>query len=36
VLVAVLFLMRRRRRIAERTVDVLSRHEVRLGDEKKS
>ena len=33
VLVAVLFLMRRRRRIAERTVDVLSRHEVRLGDD---
>ncbi len=37
VLIATLFLLRRRRRIAERTVDVLSRHEVRLGDsEKKS
>ncbi len=30
-LVAALFLMRRRRRIAERTVDVLSRHELKLG-----
>ena len=31
VLIAALFLMRRRRRIAERTVDVLSRHEITLG-----
>lgn len=31
VLIAALFLMRRRRRIAERTVDVLSRHEIALG-----
>jgi membrane protein DedA with SNARE-associated domain len=34
VLIAALFLMRRRRRIAERTVDVLSRHELRLEKEK--
>ena len=33
-LIVALFLLRRRRRIAERTVDVLSRHELRLEKEK--